>query len=468
MSAQTPVEIERRRAIRILYRDLKIHVRRRDRLGGSALTRPLARRHVGMVALETLRASRPEIPFIAVTAALGDEAAVEYIKRGAADYVLKHRLDRLPAAVGRALRELAHQKEAARLQQQILGAKREWERTFDSVPDPMLIIGEDCRILRANDATRKVFGLTFDQIIGRPCYEVLHGRTDPLPTCPHQCLLITGQNGAGDIEEPRLGKVFHSSTAPLREPDGTLRGCVLVLRDVTERKRAEESLRELTARLLRLQDEERRRIARELHDTTAQGLAGLCLNLSLLGRSAAQWNDKERETLATCRSIAEQSLSELRTMSYLLHPPLLDESGLEPALQWFAEGFTKRSGIRVSFDLAGLARLPRDVELALFRVVQESLGNVHRHSGSKVAAVRIRQDGDVVLEVEDEGFGLVENWDATRGKVAHSGVGIAGMRERVHQLGGDLHVSPRKPRGTIVRAVIPVRKMVDEAADPDS
>jgi PAS domain S-box-containing protein len=197
----------------------------------------------GMDSLEILQHSGKDIPLIVVTGSLGDEAAVEYIKSGAADYVLKEHLGHLPTAVGHALREKTSRGHAVRQQSQILRAKREWELTFDSVPDPVFVINEDCRIERANRAASKVFGLPFDEIVGRHCYEVIHGRSDPLPTCPHQCLLIRGQNSQGDIEEPRLGKIFHSSTSILNDPEGALRGCVHVLHDVTERKRTEEALR---------------------------------------------------------------------------------------------------------------------------------------------------------------------------------------------------------------------------------
>ena len=198
---------------------------------------------IGLNALEILRASRHDVPFILVATALGEEMAVEYFRRGATNYVRKDRLNQLPSAVEEALRSLAYRKQSMTLQQQILGAKREWELTFDAVPDPVLVIGEDCRIQKANRATSRVFGLPFEQIIGRPCYEVVHGRSDPLPTCPHQSLLRTGQDSPGDIEEPRLGKIFQSTTSPLRDPDGQFHGCVHVLHDVTERKRTEGALR---------------------------------------------------------------------------------------------------------------------------------------------------------------------------------------------------------------------------------
>ena len=194
-------------------------------------------------ALEMLKRSGKDIPFVVVTGSVGDEAAVECIKQGAADYVLKDRLQRLPLAVERALRDKAHRQEAARLEEQIRLAKEEWELTFNAVPDPVLLIDQECRIQRANRAAAALIGQEPEQVVGRFCYEVVHARAEPLSDCPHQRLLETGGLASGDVEMPLLGKVFHSTASPLRDPSGRLRGCVHVMRDVTARKRAEEALR---------------------------------------------------------------------------------------------------------------------------------------------------------------------------------------------------------------------------------
>lgn len=225
--------------------------------------------------------------------------------------------------------------------------------------------------------------------------------------------------------------------------------------DITERKLAEAALRGLTARLLRAQDEERRRLARELHDTTAQNLAALAMNISVMAGDGSVADPRLRKLIADCEQLVERSVGELRTVTFLLHPPLLDEFGLKRAMRDYAEGFASRSGLRVELDLADeLGRLPDEIELALFRVLQEGLGNVHRHSGSPSAHICLaRAGGEVTLEVRDVGRGMGGR-DQAAGLPA--GVGIAGMRERLRQLGGRLEIESDLP-GTRVRAILPLK-----------
>src|SRR5271168_961620 len=210
---------------------------------------------------------------------------------------------------------------------------------------------------------------------------------------------------------------------------------------ILERKRFEDSLRELTSRLLQLQDEERRRIARELHDSAGQVLAALGMNVSKLHRVLAKSNPELHQTTTDSMQLIEELSTEIRTLSYLLHPPLLDESGLASALSWYTEGLTARSKIVVDLQVAPeVGRMHPDLETAIFRIVQECLTNIHRHSGSPTAAIRIeRENGAVRVEVADQGKGL--QVDEPAGGKVRPGVGLRGMQERVRQLGGTLEVA---------------------------
>jgi signal transduction histidine kinase len=230
-------------------------------------------------------------------------------------------------------------------------------------------------------------------------------------------------------------------------------------REAQEKLRASEvSLRELSGHLLQTQDEERRRLGRELHDSVGQYLAVLKMSLDLLKSERRPQGEAANQLLAECTELAEQSIREIRTMSYLLYPPMLEEAGLETAAIWYVDGFTKRSGIETTLDVPpNLGRLPRDVELAIFRVLQESLTNVHRHSGSQTAHVRLSVgEGSVQLEVQDEGkgsaFTVLETPQSSQGTL---GVGLRGIRERMRHLGGSLVLDSGQD-GTTVRVTIPL------------
>jgi signal transduction histidine kinase len=228
------------------------------------------------------------------------------------------------------------------------------------------------------------------------------------------------------------------------------------------RKEVEEQLRHLSIHLMTIQDEERRRIARDLHDTAGQTLAAIKMSLAMLRQS--EWRGSQTEVLLNdLNALTDEALREIRTTSYLLHPPLLDEAGFASAARWFAEGFTKRSGIQVHCDLSEhVERLPEAVELALFRVLQESLTNIHRHSGATAASVKFcRETCMTELQVSDNGRGLsAEQIKQFQESDGGAGVGIAGMRERVRGLGGELKVRSNGTGMTItvtIAATRPVR-----------
>jgi signal transduction histidine kinase len=198
---------------------------------------------------------------------------------------------------------------------------------------------------------------------------------------------------------------------------------------------SESALRDMSGRLLQLQDEERRRIARELHDSTAQNLTALEMNLSLIEGLRDPTASAFRDLVRSSREIAGACSREVRTLSYLLHPPLLDEVGLVFAIRWFVEGYEARTGIRVELDLPeNFLRLAADLETALFRIVQECLTNIYRHSGSRSAQVQLKTDGVLIdLKVSDQGHGIHQTSDSAQHR---PGLGLMGMRERVRQQGG--------------------------------
>jgi signal transduction histidine kinase len=217
------------------------------------------------------------------------------------------------------------------------------------------------------------------------------------------------------------------------------------------------ALRALSLQLLKTQDEERRKVARDLHDSTGQTLIALKMNVANLQKQFVG-DRATSDALGEIADIANQAIQEIRTTSYLLHPPLLDELGLASVARWYVDGFAKRSGIQVTLDLpSGSDRLPNDIEMVLFRVLQESLTNVHRHSGASAVDIKLVKGTEAVhLQVHDNGRGMSRNlmdgsWDAKN----RSGVGLAGMSERINDLDGRLEIKSNS-NGTILRVILPL------------
>jgi signal transduction histidine kinase len=253
----------------------------------------------------------------------------------------------------------------------------------------------------------------------------------------------------------------------------------LLDRAIAEREQAQESLRQshdrleliveqrtsalrqLSSRLLQAQDEERRRIARELHDSVGQCLTALKINVDVLRRS--ELGAEVDAVLGESSALLDQVLTETRTISHLLHPPLLDEAGFVSAARWYVDGFAKRSGVKVNLEIPiDHLRFPDSVELGLFRVLQESLTNVHRHSDSPAVDIRLKLDAErVILKIRDYGHGMPQHV-LQRFQEAGTGVGVglAGMRERISELGGRLEISIASP-GTVVTVSMPVPKRQD-------
>ena len=218
---------------------------------------------------------------------------------------------------------------------------------------------------------------------------------------------------------------------------------------------AQKQQMEFAARLQTMQDEERRRLARELHDSVGQTLAALSMNIDAVRSQSHKLDAAGARAISDNAQLVEQVSREIRTISHLLHPPLLDVAGLASALRWFVDGFSERSNIKVDLEIpSNFGRLPDELEIAVFRIVQECLTNIHRHSGSTTAAIRLRQESDnLIVQVQDRGKGISQEKQQELIESGGGGVGFAGMRERLRRLGGTLEIQS-DGSGTAVIAVL--------------
>jgi len=312
-----------------------------------------------------------------------------------------------------------------------------------------------------NQGAQRLYGWTAAEALGHEPARLL--RSDyPIPLAD----IEKQEVWEGEIRQStRDGRriVVASRWTMLRNEAGELTGWMEINTDITARKLAEDAARSLSGRILTLQDDERRRIARGLHDSLGQYLAALKMQLSLLSMS----NGSEPELIEQANDIVDRCITETRTVSHLLHPPLLDEAGFGSAARWFVEGFAQRSGIAVDLSLPpDLGRLQSDVEIALFRALQEALTNVHRHSASPRAEIRVsREPTHIRLDVQDYGHGVppevLRQLNEGAGK---TGVGIAGMRERVRELGGYTAIKSDSA-GTLLSVLLPLLQAPKKSAE---
>jgi PAS domain S-box-containing protein len=361
----------------------------------------------------------------------------------------------------------------------------------DAVQDyAIFMLDVEGRVISWNAGAQRMKGYLPEEIIGRH-FSCLYPDQDLRSRKPQRHLEVAARDGRLEDEGWRVrkdGSRFWANVVitAIRDPVGNLIGFGKVTRDFTDRMRAQEALRRanselarevaerklaenrlanserslrlLSQHLLRAQDEERRRIGRDLHDSLGQYLAVLKINLDSLVPALGSKNGEAARLVAQCVRLAQDSIREVRTISHLLYPPLLEEMGLRSAIPWYLDGFTKRSHIQTTFQVdPNFGRLPPDVELALFRVLQESLTNVHRHSGSTAATVRLSMlDGMASIEIQDQGKGISSELleEVDQDWLGSLGVGLRGMNERMRQLGGKLEVKSNQS-GTTIAAMVP-------------
>jgi len=359
-------------------------------------------------------------------------------------------------------RDITERKRAAR-------AQAEQARLLDLSTDAIFVRDMADRITYWSKGASELYGYTCDEALGRVTHELLR-TVFPEPLENVRAQLDRADRWTGElVHKKKNGTEIVVTTRWVldRDPYGNPRSILETNTDITQRKQAERAFKEkeFSARLLQLQDDERRRLARELHDGVGQLLAAMGMNAVKLCAEKSKLSPDTARCAEENAKLIEQASADIRTVSYLLHPPLLDEMGLHSALKWYIDGFAERSKIAANLELPiDFGRLPKDHEMCLFRLVQESLTNIHRHSGSSTAKVRLwRTPGEVKMEVSDDGRGIPQE---IRSKIASgetAGVGFLGMQERVKQIGGTLGIHCNG-KGTSVVVTLP---LTEEAVSPE-
>jgi PAS domain S-box-containing protein len=343
-------------------------------------------------------------------------------------------------------------------------SEAEFRIIFENAAIGIALVDPAGRPLRSNRALQTMLGYSNDELTAITFVHVTHPNDVTLDSSLFQDV-VDGRLDRYQIKKRYIrkdGEVCWARlmVSALREADGSLQYCVAMVEDITARELAEQSIRQLSTRMLRIQEEEQRRIAREVHDSTSQEMTALTLNLGALLIAEDKFSPKARKQISESLALAKRVAREIRTFSYLLHPPMLSELGLWAALRLFVQEFRERSGLRVNLQISGTlegTKLDPGHEMTLFRFVQEALANIHRHSGSRTASVDIQLHNRwIKASVTDTGRGIapkmLRDIQSAHGRIG--GVGIPGMKERIGNVGGHLEIESNA-RGTTITAMLP-------------
>lgn len=398
----------------------------------------------------------------------------------------------------RAERDLIAAKEELERKSAELAEQREFFRvTLSSIGDAVITTDTQAKVTFLNPVAEAMTGWKSEEAIGQPLekvFKIVNEQTretarNPVTRVLTEGVVVALANHTALIARDGSEIAIGDSAAPIRDGGGNITGVVMVFHDQTEQRRsdtalrqshqmlteahdqmekhvqdrtaqlatANENLRRLSSRLLQVQDDERRRLARELHDSIGQILAAIGMNLAVVQAQSNKLDARGSRAVSENAQLVDQVSREIRTISHLLHPPLLEIAGLASALRWYVDGFSERSQIKVDLSIpSDFTRLPDDTELAVFRIVQECLTNIHRHSGSTTAAISIQQEGGYLkIQVKDDGRGIPASKQQEL-LASSRGVGVGGMQERLRQMGGTLAIQSGD-LGTVVTATLKIR-----------
>jgi PAS domain S-box-containing protein len=423
----------------------------------------------GLSALGLAQGMRPEVPFIFVSGAMGEEVAIDSLKQGATDYVLKQRLARLGAAVQRALREAKERRQRRQAEDLLRESEERFRTLFETAGSVISVVSPVGLILEFNPEAERVTGWRRQDVLGRDYLKFLIPAAYKKAVWADFQKALAGQE-TRSFEMPLIlrdggERPFIWNINRLLGKDGQILGVMAVGQDIAERKRAEEDLREseqklriLTSQILTAQEDERKRISRELHDELGQSLTVLKLSLRTASRNVSE-PPEVKEDLGQMALYLDETIDKVRRLSRALSPAILEDLGLPPALNYLISEFNRYYEIEHDFDLEDLDGLfPKEAQIIIFRIFQESLTNIAKHAQARKVRLGIQQfDGAVHFEVEDDGQGFEVARVLSRSSL-EKGLGLAALSERAKMLGGTLEINSRKGRGTRVTCAIPVNR----------
>lgn len=412
-------------------------------------------------ALQILRKLQVDVPFILVTGTRSEEVAVECIREGADDYILKASLKRLPTSIGNAMQKRAIEQARLRAEAALRRSEEQYRLIAENTRDLISLVGVDGRFLYASPSHRTSLGYLPEELTGTELIELVHGDDRPAVRVAWEQALDHHESRTVEVRlrhESGIYRVFESIGNWIFDEKGQPQRAVILSRDITRRREAEATLREMPRLIREAQEAERRRVARELHDSVIQILSSVKFRLQaveerLIDKDQAAW----RDTLKA-KAHLEKAIQEVRRISRNLRPSELDDLGLAAAVRSLCSEFSERTGIKVDLAIVRLPQsIPDDIELNLYRIIQEALGNIEKHSGAARVALRLAREGSVLrVSIGDNGRGFDPAMPSGK-KSKPSGMGLVDMRERAGLLGGNCRIHSAPGSGTEILIETPFK-----------
>jgi two-component system sensor histidine kinase UhpB len=413
----------------------------------------------GLEALRLTQARRPDLAFLLVTGPRSEAVAVECMREGADDYILKDSLKRLPSALQNALRKKAAERERAWAEAELQRSEEQFRLITESTRDLVALLDADGRFLYANPSYEKILGYAPAHLLGTDAFALVHpDDREVLRPVWREALRAKDPH----VTEVRLQRrrgdwlFFETIGHWILDAAGRAERSVLVSRDITRRKQAEEKLRSLPRLVVEAQEAERRRVARELHDSVNQILGSVRFRVESMKERLPARDEGLREEARKVGALLEKAIEEVRRISHNLRPSELDDLGLVPAVRSLCREFSGRTGLRVAQTFDGVPdRCSKEVELTLYRIIQEALTNIERHAGATAVELRLARRGAAIqASIADNGAGFSPQSVASAAP-GRGGMGLLDMQERAGHLGGTCAVTSKPGQGTQILVTLP-------------